>query len=60
MLAKEIILANYISNLQNNWDTKGSSYNTSGDRNNAAESKGNDDIVEGYRRDLENNNKIDN
>lgn len=58
MLAKEIILANYISNLQGNWDTKGSSYNISGDRDNAVESEGNDNIVEKQRKDLENNEKI--
>lgn len=49
-----------MSNSQGNWDIKDSSYNTSGNRNNAAEDEGNDNIVERWGRDLENNDEIDN
>ena len=60
LLAKGIILADYMSNLQGNWDTKGSSYNTSGNRDNVAEGEGDDDTVKREGRDLENNDEIDN
>lgn len=45
LLAKKIILANYTSNLQSNWDIKDFSFNTNGNRNNAVEDKGNNNIV---------------
>lgn len=54
------MLINYISNLQGNQHTKGSNYNTSGNKDNVVEIKGNDDIAERQKKNLENNDKIDN
>lgn len=56
LLAKEIILTNYINSLGGNEDTKSFSNNIRGKSNNILKSKGNDNIVKEQRRDLKNNN----
>lgn len=58
LLAKKIILTNYISNLQGNQDIKDFSYITSDNKNNMIESRKNNDKVEKQKKNLENNNKI--
>lgn len=59
-MAKKIILADYISSLQDNWGTKSFNYNISNNIDNIVEGKSNDNMIERQKRDLENNNNINN
>lgn len=58
LLTRRTTLADYKSNLQGNWKTKESSYNTSSKNDHLAEN--NNDMIKKQERDLKNDNNIDN
>lgn len=58
LLVKRGVLGKYFSSLWDNWEITKSSYNISGKGDNVV--KSNDDIVERRRRDLKNNDNVNN
>lgn len=60
LLIKRIIFNNYISHSKKNQNIKNSNYYTSSNKDNAVKNKNNNDTIEKQKKDLENNNKIEN
>lgn len=60
LLAKKVVLADYISSSPGNWETKKCRFNIEIDSDNATEGKGNNNTVEKEEKDLKNKINVNN